>query len=50
VTFINCLFTGNVAGEKGGAVDINYGTEPRFISCTFAGNSAPFGNAFACDS
>ncbi len=49
-TFSKCLFIGNRADNYGGGiVSGNYSTL-TFINCTLAGNSAPEGNALACDS
>ena len=45
----NCLFTANSCTLFGGAMYYWYQSTPRIINCTFAGNSAPNGNAIACD-
>jgi|GEM_PF-880897 len=46
---VNCIFTGNLAGSSGGAVS-NASTTLTLINCTLASNTAPDGNAVACDS
>jgi predicted outer membrane repeat protein len=48
-SFMNCLFNGNSAGFSGGAIS-NSLASLKLINCTLAGNSAPHGNALACDS
>ena len=49
----NCVLIGNSASKGGGAVhnrNSNSNTKPAVINCTFATNSAPNGDALACDS
>lgn len=54
--FKNCLVTDNQAGRDGGAMSINWYSEPNIVNCTFNGNKAtgaePFGSgkggAFYC--
>lgn len=43
--FMNCRFSGNVAGTKGGAIASDFYSEPLLdiTGCTFAGNSAGTG-------
>ena len=35
-----CLFSGNVATERGGALWVNSNSEPRLVQCTLSGNHA----------
>jgi predicted outer membrane repeat protein len=44
----NCLFTGNSCSLDGGAIYYWYESRPNLVNCTFAGNTAPNGNAIAC--
>jgi hypothetical protein len=49
----NCVFIRNSASREGGGVhnrNSSSNTDPTMINCTFATNSAPNGNALACDS
>jgi hypothetical protein len=46
----NCIFTSNTAKNKGGGMYNDAYSSPGVANCTFAGNSAPNGNALACDS
>lgn len=51
----NCIFNGNSAGESGGGMyNRNQSSKrkhgPTLNNCTFVANSAPDGNALACDS
>jgi len=48
-TLTNCLFIGNSAAQRGGAMD-NYIAYVEMNNCTFAENSAPNGKALACSS
>ena len=37
---INCIITGNTAGEYGGGICNSYNSSPIITNCTFSGNSA----------
>ena len=39
-TFVNCEFSGNIAGERGGGVSNTVWSNPKFLNCIFTGNSA----------
>jgi len=46
LNLINCLFFGNVAEQRGGALSaVETDGEVRAVNCTFAGNSARLGGA-----
>ena len=45
----NCLFNGNFANDYGGGLS-NNDSSPTLTNCTFTANSAPNGNAMACNS
>jgi len=46
----NCLFTGNTATVRGGAVSCSIFTAPVLVNCTFSNNSAgAAGGAIGCD-
>ena len=48
VRFVNCLFHGNRAGQRGGGLYVGNGSRALITHCTFAGNRAPEGGeAFA---
>ena len=45
----NCIFYGNSAGRKGGAIGIHEGGNPTIVNCTFSGNFATeHGGALQC--
>ncbi|MBE0536993.1 MAG: choice-of-anchor L domain-containing protein [Phycisphaerae bacterium] len=46
---VNCLFTGNAAQVKGGAISASMVTEPIITNCTFVDNTAAAGGAIGCD-
>ncbi len=48
-SFYNCLMTGNLSSQYGGAMYFWYNSRPHLFNCTFSGNSAPNGNALACN-
>ncbi len=49
LTLTNCIFSGNSAKVSGGAIYIADGNCTSVVNCTFTGNTAPNGNAVACD-
>ena len=48
VHFVDCVFTRNSAGGKGGAVALCCCSLSRFENCTFVDNEAEDGPAFSC--
>lgn len=46
--FDDCLFVGNAAAERGGAVYEWSCSDAQFVNCTFVDNAAPSGSAMSC--
>jgi len=49
-TVINCIFSGNCAEMYGGGIFNWCASSPSLRNCTFSDNTAPAGNALACNS